>query len=171
LGAVRILGLDPGLRHTGYGIVETKDSRLTFIAAGVVDVPVDIGLPERLAALHKGVMEIVTSFSPDEAAVEETFVNKNPNSTLKLGQARGVVLLAPALRGVPVCEYTPNQIKKAVVGVGHAEKQQVDMMVHTLLPACGEKLKPDAADALAAAICHAYMRTVTRRMDILRGNV
>ena len=123
-------------------------------------------MAERLAELHGQIRTVVSDFAPDEAAVEETFVNKNPNSTLKLGQARGVVLLAPAQAGISVTEYTPNQIKKAVVGAGHAEKRQVDMMVHTLLPAAG-KLRPDAADALAAAICHSYMRVTTERMKQL----
>ena len=157
---MRILGLDPGLRHTGWGVIESVGSRVFFVDAGVINASVEGTLPERLAELHASVAATVEKFAPDEAAIEETFVNKNPASTLKLGQARGVVLLAPALKGIPVAEYTPNQIKKAVVGVGHAEKQQVDMMVHTLLPACGEKLKPDAADALAAALCHAMMRSV-----------
>lgn len=169
MGKIRILGLDPGLRHTGYGVIESQDSRLIFVKAGVINVPTEISLPERLAQLHRSVLAIVDEFQPDEAAVEITFSNKNPKTTLILGQARGVVLTAPALRGVPVSEYGANQIKKAVVGVGHADKTQVDMMVHTLLPACGEKLKPDASDALAMAICHAYMRTVSQRMALLKG--
>lgn len=163
---VRILGLDPGLRHTGWAVIDTRDSRLSFVAAGVADSTDVLSLAERLAELHRQIRAVISDFQPDEAAIEETFVNKNPNSTLKLGQARGVVLLAPAEAGISVSEYTPNQIKKAVVGNGHAEKQQVDMMVHTLLPACG-KLKPDAADALAAAICHSYMRITAARMRLL----
>lgn len=165
---VRILGLDPGLRHTGWGILDSRDSRVTFVAAGVADSTDSLSLSERLAELHAKIRAVISEFNPDEAAVEETFVNKNPSSTLKLGQARGVVLLAPAQSGIPVCEYTPNQIKKAVVGAGHAEKQQVDMMVHTLLPGCG-KLRPDAADALAAAICHSYMRVTAERLKILEA--
>ncbi len=165
---VRILGLDPGLRHTGWGILDSRDSRVTFVAAGVADSSDSLSLSERLAELHAQICTVIGEFKPDEAAIEETFVNKNPNSTLKLGQARGAVLLAPARSGIPVSEYTPNQIKKAVVGAGHAEKQQVDMMVHTLLPGCG-KLRPDAADALAAAICHSYMRVAAERMKMLRA--
>lgn len=165
---VRILGLDPGLRHTGWGILDSRDSRVTFVAAGVADSSDSLSLSERLAELHAQICAVIGEFKPDEAAIEETFVNKNPNSTLKLGQARGAVLLAPARSGIPVSEYTPNQIKKAVVGAGHAEKQQVDMMVHTLLPGCG-KLRPDAADALAAAICHSYMRVAAERMKMLRA--
>lgn len=164
--AVRILGLDPGLRHTGWAVIDSKDSRLSFVAAGVANSTDSLSLAERLVELHTQIRAVVCDFAPDEAAIEETFVNKNPNSTLKLGQARGVVLLAPAESGIPVAEYTPNQIKKAVVGAGHAEKHQVDMMVHTLLPTAG-KLKPDAADALAAAICHSYMRITTARMQYL----
>lgn len=160
---VRILGLDPGLRHTGWAIIDSCDSRLSFVAAGVADSTDSLPLAERLAELHTQVREVVSAYKPDEAAIEETFVNKNPNSTLKLGQARGVVLLAPAQSAIPIAEYTPNQIKKAVVGNGHAEKQQVDMMVHSLLPTCG-KLKPDAADALATAICHSFMRIAAARM-------
>ncbi len=165
---VRILGLDPGLRHTGWGILDCCDSRVVFVAAGVANSTDSLSLSERLAELHAQIRGIIDEYCPDEASIEETFVNKNPNSTLKLGQARGVVLLAPAQAGIPVSEYTPNQIKKAVVGNGHAEKQQVDMMVHTLLPACG-KLKPDAADALAAAICHSYMRVTAERMRRLEA--
>ena len=167
-GIVRILGLDPGLRHTGWGILDCRDSRLTFVAAGVANSTDSLSLPERLAELHSQICGVIGEFKPDEAAIEETFVNKNPNSTLKLGQARGVVLLAPARFDIPVSEYTPNQIKKAVVGAGHAEKQQVDMMVHALLSGCG-KLKPDAADALAAAICHSYMRVTAQRMKMLQA--
>lgn len=167
---VRIIGLDPGLRHTGWGILDSRDSRIVFVAAGVANSTDSLPLAERLAELHAQIRQIIAEYAPDEASVEETFVNKNPNSTLKLGQARGVVLLAPAQAGLPVAEYTPNQIKKAVVGNGHAEKQQVDMMVHTLLPACGN-LKADAADALAAAICHSYMRITTERMRQLAERV
>ena len=163
---VRILGLDPGLRHTGWAVLDSCDSRLTFVGAGVADSTDGLSLAERLAELHAKIRAVVSEFAPNEAAIEETFVNKNPTSTLKLGQARGVVLLAPAESGVPVSEYTPNQIKKAVVGAGHAEKHQVDMMVHTLVPAAG-KLRPDAADALAAAICHSYMRVAAARLNAL----
>ncbi|MDR2901900.1 MAG: crossover junction endodeoxyribonuclease RuvC [Lactobacillales bacterium] len=157
---VRILGLDPGLRHTGWGIVEKDGNKFKFIAAGVIN-PNDKGeLAHRLAELYDGVLKIVTSFSPDEAAVEETFVNKNPNSTLKLGQARGISLLVPALHKMPVAEYTPNQIKKMIVGVGHADKTQVDMMVRTLLKTVPADIPVDASDALAIALCHGFMRNV-----------
>ena len=155
---VRILGLDPGLRNTGYGVLESAGAKLSFIGAGVVHSTETLSLSERLAELHLGIKEVFDEFQPDECAVEETFVNKNPTSTLKLGQARGAVLLVPALKNVPVFEYTPNQIKKSVVGAGHAEKAQVDMMVHVLLPKTPQVLRADATDALAAAICHAHLR-------------
>lgn len=154
---MRILGLDPGLRITGWGIVETRANHLSHIANGTVCSDERLTLAERLVQIHNGVVDIIATWMPLEAAVEETFVNKNPSSTLKLGQARGVVLLAPALSGLPVAEYTPNLIKKTVVGTGHAAKEQVAMMVGTLLPGC-QGARRDAADALAVAICHAHHR-------------
>ena len=157
---IRILGLDPGLRHTGWGIIDKEGSKLKFVAAGVVNPDTTLDLAERLAELHGCLRKIITQWCPDEAAVEETFVNKNPTSTLKLGQARGVVLLAPAIHGIKVAEYTPNQIKKMVVGAGHAEKSQVDLMVHTLLKDVPDKMPPDASDALAIALCHSFMRPI-----------
>lgn len=153
--SVRILGLDPGLRLTGWGVVESNGHHLRHIANGVVRSSDSLSLAERLRELHEGLQSVVELWRPHEAAIEETFVNKNPHSTLKLGQARGVVVLAPALAGVPVAEYAPNMIKKTVVGVGHAAKEQIHAMVNILLPGVtieGE----DAADALAAAICHAH---------------
>lgn len=158
---LRILGLDPGLRHTGWGIIDQDGPKIRFIAAGVINPNDKNALSDRLAELHKNLKKIIIDFTPDETAVEETFVNKNPNSTLKLGQARGVVLLTPALFHLPVAEYTPNQIKKMIVGAGHADKKQVDMMVRTLLKTVPEKIPPDASDALAIALCHAFMRPST----------
>jgi crossover junction endodeoxyribonuclease RuvC len=152
---MRVLGLDPGLRHTGWGIIDVAGNRLTYVADGVVSAPVDPPLGERLVVLYRQIGEVLERFRPDEAAVEETFVNKNASSTLKLGVARGVVLLAPAERGLPVAEYSANLVKKSVVGAGHAEKTQVQMMVRRLLPGC-TTMKADAADALAVAICHAH---------------
>ncbi|HZU89177.1 MAG TPA: crossover junction endodeoxyribonuclease RuvC [Stellaceae bacterium] len=152
---MRVLGLDPGLRHTGWGVIEVAGSRLGHVADGVVHAPTDLPLAERLVRLFRELGAVIERFRPDEAAVEETFVNKNAASTLKLGLARGVVLLAPAERGVTVAEYSANMIKKSVVGAGHAEKTQVQMMVRRLLPGC-DILQPDAADALAVAICHAH---------------
>jgi crossover junction endodeoxyribonuclease RuvC len=154
---VKILGLDPGLRRTGWGVVLVEGNALSHIAAGVVCSSDGDDLATRLAQLHRGVREVIDLWLPDQAAIEETFVNKNPTSTLKLGQARGAVMLAASLSGLPVAEYTPNAVKKAVVGSGHADKDQVGMMVRTLLR--GAKVtQADAADALAVAICHAHHR-------------
>jgi crossover junction endodeoxyribonuclease RuvC len=152
---MRVLGLDPGLRHTGWGVIDVTGNRLSHVADGVVSAPVALPLGERLVALFRQITEVLERFRPDEAAVEQTFVNQNPASTLKLGVARGVVLLAPAERGLPVAEYSPNMVKKSVVGVGHADKGQVALMVRRLLPGCAIT-KADAADALAVAICHAH---------------
>jgi|SRR3984885_3122919 crossover junction endodeoxyribonuclease RuvC len=152
---MRVLGLDPGLRHTGWGVIDVAGNRLTYVADGVASAPVNLSLAERLVVLFRQVNEIIERFRPDEAAVEETFVNKNAASTLKLGVARGVVLLAPAERGLKVAEYSANMVKKSVVGAGHAEKSQVELMVRRLLPGC-TVVKADAADALAVAICHAH---------------
>ena len=154
---MRLLGLDPGLRRTGWGIVEATGERLSHVANGTVDSDAAAPLSERLAQLFDGIAAMIEEFAPAEAAVEETFANRNANSTLKLGQARGIALLAPARAGLPVSEYAANRIKKAVTGVGHADKQQIQMMVATLLPGI-EIAGPDAADALAVAICHAHYR-------------
>jgi crossover junction endodeoxyribonuclease RuvC len=159
---MRILGLDPGLRHTGWGVIDVAGNRLTHVADGVAHAAVDMPLASRLSVLFRQILEVLEQFRPDEAAVEETFVNKNPASTLKLGVARGVVLLAPAERGLPVAEYSANMVKKSVVGAGHAEKEQVQMMVRRLLPGCAIA-EPDAADALAVAICHAHHAGTVRR--------
>jgi len=159
---MRILGLDPGLRHTGWGVIDVAGNRLTHVADGVAHAAVDMPLASRLSALFRQILAVLEQFRPDEAAVEETFVNKNPASTLKLGVARGVVLLAPAERGLPVAEYSANMVKKSVVGAGHAEKAQVESMVRRLLPGCA-LAAPDAADALAVAICHAH-HAATRRV-------
>ena len=159
---VRVLGLDPGLRHTGWGVIDVDGNRLTHIGDGVVHAATDQPLAIRLVSLFRQLTSVLERFRPDEAAVEETFVNRNPASTLKLGVARGVVLLAPAERGVPVAEYSANLIKKAVVGGGHAGKAQVHLMVRRILPGCGIE-QPDAADALAVAICHAHQIETRRR--------
>jgi crossover junction endodeoxyribonuclease RuvC len=159
---MRILGLDPGLRHTGWGVIDVMGNRLTHVADGVAHAAVDMPLAGRLSALFRQILAVLEEFRPDEAAVEETFVNKNAASTLKLGVARGVVLLAPAERGLPVAEYSANMVKKSVVGAGHAEKEQVQMMVRRLLPGCAIAA-PDAADALAVAICHAHHAGTARR--------
>lgn len=158
-----LLGLDPGLRITGWGVIRTDGNRLIHIADGAISVPVSEPLAERLAALYRALEIVLETWQPDEAAVEETFVNRNPASALKLGQARGVVMAAPALRGLPVAEYSANKVKQSLVGNGHATKDQIGMMVKTLLPAA-ELRKPDAADALAVAICHAHHRQSQERM-------
>jgi len=154
---MRILGLDPGLRHTGWGLIDKQGSRLSFVAAGVINPDDKLPLANRLMEIHTTLKQVIQDWQPDTAAVEETFVNKNPSSTLKLGQARGIVLMTPALMGLSVGEYTPNQIKKTITGVGHAEKTQVDMMVRTLLKTVPEGMPPDAADALAIALTHAFV--------------
>jgi len=154
---IRIIGVDPGLRRTGWGIIDTLGNSLRFVASGTVTSDGDLDLASRLCQLHDGLAEVVHSYQPDEAAVEQTFVNKDAVATLKLGQARGIAMLVPARAGLPVAEYAPNAVKKAVIGVGHGEKQQIHMMVRVLLP----KAKfdgDDAADALAIAICHAHHR-------------
>lgn len=158
-----MLGLDPGLGVTGWGVIEAEANHLRHLADGVVETDADLPLPARLAALHEALATIIESWRPDEAAVEETFVNRNPLSTLKLGQARGVVLLAPARAGVPVSEYQATAVKRAVVGQGHAQKQQVQAMVRMLLPGAAPG-RADAADALAVAICHAHHRATAARL-------
>ena len=136
-------------------MIETAGNRLRHVGHGVVDTDAGASVPERLCALHDGLTQMIARYAPDEAAVEESFVNRNPDSTLKLGLARGVALLAPALAGLPVHEYAANRIKKALVGAGHADKEQVALMVRHLLPGVGEA-PADATDALAVAICHAH---------------
>jgi crossover junction endodeoxyribonuclease RuvC len=159
---VRLIGLDPGLRHTGWGVIEVSGSRLGYVADGAVHTDGDRPLAERLVQLHDGLRAVIAALKPDAAAVEETFVNKNATSTLKLGLARGVVLLVPALAGLPVAEYPANLVKKSVVGAGHAAKPQIQMMVRRLLPGCLTETA-DAADALAVAICHAHHAATERR--------
>jgi crossover junction endodeoxyribonuclease RuvC len=154
---VRILGIDPGLRRTGWGVVETCGNRLTFIGCGSVEPPENLPLARRLLAIHEGLAKVLGDYRPAEAAVEQTFVNKDAVATLKLGQARGVAMLAPALLGISVSEYAPNQVKKTVVGAGHADKHQILVMLKLLLPRADPK-SPDAADALAVAITHAHHR-------------
>ena len=154
---IRILGVDPGLRSTGWGVIEAAGSGLSFVGCGSIQTEAATALAERLASIHRALAGLVERERPHEAAIEETFVNRDPQSTLKLGQARGVALASLALSGLPVAEYAANLVKKTVVGVGHAEKRQVAMMVRMLLPA-STAATPDAADALAVAICHAHHR-------------
>ncbi|MBY0406193.1 MAG: crossover junction endodeoxyribonuclease RuvC [Rickettsiales bacterium] len=160
-----ILGVDPGLQRTGWGILRANVNQLSFIACGVIRSAADMPLSERIQQLHDGLKEAIGMHSPEEAAVEETFVNKSGSSTLKLGQARGGILLTLSLNHLPVYEYSATLVKKSVVGNGHADKAQVGMMVQTLLPACKAKgviQAADAADALAVAICHAHQRNVRK---------
>lgn len=154
---VRIIGLDPGLRRTGWGVIETDGVRLSYVASGVITSTAEDDLAFRLRELYDGITAIIVTHRPREAAVEETFVNENPRSTLKLGQARGIALLVPALKGLAVSEYTPNLVKKSVVGAGHAEKHQIQAMIGFLLPRAKFD-SADEADALAIAICHANHR-------------
>ena len=163
---VRILGIDPGLRRTGWGVIEIDGNRLTFVACGSVEPLESLPLASRLLAIHQGLIAVLGDFQPAEAAVEQTFVNKDGVATLKLGQARGVAMLAPAMSSIPVAEYAPNQVKKAVVGVGHADKAQILMILKLLLPKADPK-SPDAADALAVAITHAHHRQSTARLRVV----
>ena len=165
---MRLLGLDPGLRITGWGALEQRDNRLIWVADGVVTSDEKLTLAERLAQLSRGTAEVIARFVPDEVAVEEVFVNINPTSTLKLGQARGAVLAAAGLAGVPVAEYATRLVKKSLVGTGRGDKQQVAMMVRQLLPGC-EIATEDASDALAVAICHAHHRGHAGLMAKLAG--
>ncbi len=160
ISPIRILGIDPGLRHMGWGIVEVLGSRLSYIACGTIHSGEKDDLGLRLRALHDGLSAIVADYAPQEAAVEETFVNSDPRGALKLGQARGIAIVVPALAGLLVAEYAANLIKKTVTGSGHAEKAQIAMMVKVLLPKC-EPGSADAADALAVAITHAQHRGQT----------
>ena len=155
---IRIIGIDPGLRRTGWGIVESDGVRLAYVASGLVTSDDEGELAYRLRELYEGLISVIASFKPLEAAIEETFVNKDARSTLKLGQARGMALLAPAQRGLRIAEYPPNVVKKTVVGAGHAEKRQIAAMVGFLLPKAKFE-SADEADALAIAICHASHRS------------
>ncbi|MCF6367728.1 crossover junction endodeoxyribonuclease RuvC [Rhizobium halophilum] len=163
---IRIIGIDPGLRRTGWGIIETHGNSLRFVASGTVTSNGDLDLASRLCQLHDGLAEVVHSHQPDEAAVEQTFVNKDAVATLKLGQARGVVMLVPARAGLQVAEYAPNAVKKAVIGVGHGDKKQIHMMLKILMPKA-TFVGDDAADALAIAICHAHNRGGERMRKML----
>src|SRR5688572_15748065 len=156
--AIRILGIDPGLRRTGWGVITSEGNRLMYLACGSVETSAKAALAERLVTIHDGLARIVAEFRPDEAAVEATFVNRDATATLKLGQARGIALLVPAKAGVLVAEYAPNLVKKTIVGAGHAEKAQIRMMIGVLLPKADPQSE-DAADALAIAVTHAHHRT------------
>ncbi|MFI0842589.1 crossover junction endodeoxyribonuclease RuvC [Mesorhizobium sp. IMUNJ 23232] len=166
---IRIIGIDPGLRRTGWGLVEQQGNSLRFVASGTVTSDDKADLASRLCQLHDGLCAVLETHAPDEAAVEATFVNKDATATLKLGQARGIAMLVPARAGLPVSEYAPNAVKKAVIGVGHGEKRQIHMMVKVLLPKATFE-GDDAADALAVAICHAHHRqSIGYRLAALAG--
>lgn len=165
--AIRIIGIDPGLRRTGWGVVETAGSTLRFVAAGTVRSDDKAPLALRLLQLHRGLSEVLEAQLPVEAAVEATFVNKDAGATLKLGQARGIAMLVPARHGLDVAEYAPNLVKKTIVGAGHADKTQIRVMIGMLLPKADPRSE-DAADALAIAICHAHHR---RSAALLRAVV
>jgi crossover junction endodeoxyribonuclease RuvC len=154
---IRILGIDPGLRRTGWGMIAIEGNRLMFLACGSVSTQNEAALSDRLLAIHDGLRRVVEEHAPDEAAVEATFVNKDAAATLKLGQARGIAMLVPAIAGLPVAEYAPNLVKKTIIGVGHGEKGQIRMMIGVLLPKADPR-SHDAADALAIAVTHAHHR-------------
>ncbi len=160
---IRIVGIDPGLRATGWGVVTIKGNTLAFVASGTIKAPVEGDMASRLLVLHTGLVAMLGQWQPDEAAVEQSFVNRDAQATLKLGQARGIALLAPAQMGLAVAEYAPNAVKKAIVGAGHAEKGQIRAMVRVLLPRASFDSE-HAADALAIAICHAHHRQSARAM-------
>ena len=160
---MRLLGVDPGLRFTGWGVVDFEGNRLRHVANGVIKSG-NGELAIRLRRLHDGLQEVVATHAPDSAAIEETFVNRDCQSTLKLGQARGVAMLVPALAGIPVSEYAANSVKKSVVGYGHADKTQIGHMIGVLLPGAIVD-SPDAADALAIAICHAHHITARQMVE------
>ena len=168
-GTIRIIGIDPGLRATGWGVIDVEGSALRFVDAGTVRSDPAADLADRLLAIHAGLFAIVGEHAPEEAAVEQTFVNRDASATLKLGQARGIAMLVPAQAGLTVAEYAPNAVKKTVVGAGHADKAQIRMMVRVLLPRAifdGD----DAADALAIAITHAHHRgSAVARLEAAAG--
>ena len=165
---MRLLGLDPGLQRTGWGVVDTAGNAVRFRAAGVVATDAALSLAERLDTLYRGLSAVLVEWQPDAAAVEETVVNINAGSSLKLGHARGVVLLVAAHAGIEVAEYASKTVKRAVVGTGGAQKRQVAMMVATLLPGSGRP-GADAADALAVALCHAHHHATRIRLDQALG--
>lgn len=162
---IRILGLDPGLQRTGYGVIDVSGNHLQYVTHGVVQTDTALDLSKRLFTLFEELSKVIEAFEPNEAAVEETFVNTNATTTLKLGMARGIVLMVPSKYDLIVGEYSANRVKKAVVGVGHADKSQVSMMVQRLLTGCGV-VTADAADALAVAICHAHFRKISTLLKV-----
>ena len=153
---MKILGIDPGLQKIGWGIIKIDGHALSFVACGLIKTNPAQTVPERLCEIDSGLSNVIQGYNPDEAAIEETFMNKNPASALKLGVARGVAIVVPARLGIPVGEYAANLVKKSIVGSGHASKEQMGMMIRTLLPSAPKTMGADEADALAIAICHAH---------------
>lgn len=154
---MRILGLDPSLTSTGWGIIEAEDNRIKYIDDGFIPTDPQLSITTRLDIIYRELCRVIEKYQPQEAAIEQIFLNTNPQSTIKLGMARGVVILAPATYAIPLEEYEPNKVKKALVGVGKAQKNQVETMVKILLPGCKPK-NNDSSDALAIAITHAHLR-------------
>ncbi|WP_370931362.1 crossover junction endodeoxyribonuclease RuvC [Bartonella sp. DGB1] len=152
---MRILGIDPGLRNLGWGVIESVANKLNYVACGTIKTDPEENLANRLAYLYDNLINLLDKFQPEEVSVEYVFVNKDAQATLKLGQARGICLLAPAQRGLIIAEYAPNQIKKTILGVGHAGKEQIRYMIKHLLPKA-ELGNNDSSDALAIALCHFY---------------
>jgi crossover junction endodeoxyribonuclease RuvC len=165
---IRILGIDPGLRRTGWGVIEVEGNRLSFVGCGSVESDGKAALAVRLLAIHDGLVRVIEQFRPAEAAVEATFVNKDATATLKLGQARGIAMLVPARASIEVAEYAPNLVKKTIVGAGHSDKVQIRMMIGVLLPKADPQTE-DAADALAIAVCHAHHRGAAAMMRRIAG--
>ena len=160
---MRVLGIDPGLQKTGWGVIEAVDNRIQFLGCGLIKTDPDLSLAERLRQIDNGMEEVIHGWKPEQCAIEETFMNNNAASALKLGCARGVAMVVPARAGLPVHEYAANLVKKSVVGNGHATKDQVEMMVRTLIPLAGRAMGADEADAIAIAICHAHHATSRNR--------
>ncbi len=163
MAVIRILGLDPGLAHMGWGVIDVAGSKLSHVAHGVIATVASQGLGPRLLTLHRELERVIAEWRPASVAVEQAFVHKDPSAALKLGHARAIALLAAAQAGLEIAEYTPNHIKKSVVGAGHAGKEQVQAMVKRLLPQC-RVAQADAADALACAIAHAHLSTTRARI-------
>jgi crossover junction endodeoxyribonuclease RuvC len=159
-----ILGIDPGLQKTGYGVIEQDGNYIKALTYGVIKPPVKDAMSERLCFLHKEIRAILEEFAPHQVAIEETFVNKNPISTLKLGHARGVLMMTPSLLGIPVFEYGANKVKKSIVGAGHATKEQMLLMVQRLIPQLDIPLVEDSADALSIAICHSHHMMFSKKL-------
>ncbi|MBS9715872.1 crossover junction endodeoxyribonuclease RuvC [Pseudohalocynthiibacter aestuariivivens] len=162
---MRVLGIDPGLRNLGWGVIDVSGSRLSHVANGICHSSADEDLAQRLLSLFDQLTAVLKKYAPTSAAVEQTFVNKDGAGTLKLGQARGIAMLVPARAGLSIGEYAPNKVKKTIVGVGHADKRQIDHMVRLQLPGV-EIAGPDAADALAIAMCHAHYSRSANQLDI-----